>query len=194
MPDGRNTASNDANNDIIDTNNQDPTNESHDEQPIANNEANDTNSDNQHTTISNPPLNSIKPGMKIEYQEFSRIYKNHPNHEATIKSRAGKASGKYTNCWNTTRQDGTHHIVDFSKVHSWQIKPNNSEVQDTNQEYLIDSLLITSKQSRELNAKVAELAQWKTMEVYKEVEDTGQDCISLRWVLKDKVDNEGNTF
>jgi len=194
VPDGRNTASNDANNDIIDTNNQDPTNESHDEQPIANNEANDTNSDNQHTTISNPPLNSIKPGMKIEYQEFSRTYKNHPNHEATIKSRAGKASGKYTNCWNTTRQDGTHHIVDFSKVHSWQIKPNSSEVQDTNQEYLIDSLLITSKQSRELNAKVAELAQWKTMEVYKEVEDTGQDCISLRWVLKDKVDNEGNTF
>ena len=37
--------------------------------------------------------------MKIEYQEFSRTYKNHPTHEATIKSRAEKASGKYTNSW-----------------------------------------------------------------------------------------------
>ena len=32
------------------------------------------------------------------------------------------------------------------------------------------------------------------MGVYKEIPDDGQDCTSLRWVVKDKVDNMGNTF
>ena len=32
------------------------------------------------------------------------------------------------------------------------------------------------------------------MGVYKEVADIGQECISLRWVLKDKIDDEGKTI
>ena len=32
------------------------------------------------------------------------------------------------------------------------------------------------------------------MGVYKEVEDNGQDCMSLRWVLKDKLNAAGETF
>ena len=142
----------------------------------------------------NPPLKTIRPGMKVKYQEFSRTYKNHPIHHATIRSRAGKASGRYASHWNTYRDDGSDHIVDFSKVHSWQIQPDQTLITDTAQEHQTDALLLASTHSREMNAKLTELDQSRSMGVYKEVENTGQYCISLRWVLKDKTDNQGNTF
>ena len=57
----------------------------------------------------------------------------------------------------------------------------------------MDFAFLTAKLDREENAKVVELAQWKSMGVYEEVDNTGQDHISLRWVLKDKIDGEGKT-
>ena len=48
------------------------------------------------------------------------------------------------------------------------------------------------KETRETNAKLIELKQWKIMGVYEEVEDNGQKYLSLRWVLRDKIDTEGN--
>ena len=63
-----------------------------------------------------PSLSSIKPGIKVTYQDFPGS--DQPVHQATIKSRAGKAKGKYADFWNTKRNDGTDHTVDFSKVHN----------------------------------------------------------------------------
>ena len=137
-----------------------------------------------------PSLSSIKPGIKVTYQDFPGS--DQPVHQATIKSRAGKAKGKYADFWNTKRDDGTDHTVDFSKVHNWKIQESEPNV--TVQEHQTDTLLLASKQSKELEAKITELNQWKTMGVYKEVEDQGQDCISLRWVIKDKLDNNGVVF
>ena len=37
--------------------------------------------------------------------------------------------------------------------------------------------------------KLRELEQWKSRQAYKEVEDTGQEFISLRWVIKSKIIN-----
>ena len=144
-----------------------------------------------------PSLSSIKPGMKVKYQDFSGS--DQPIHQATIKSRAGKAKGKYSAHWNTERNDGSDHIVDFSDVHSWEIQQSEPDATvehqpDTTVEHQSDTLLLACKQSRELEAKMTELNQWKDMGVYKEVENQGQDCISLRWVLKDKLDNSGSVI
>ena len=130
----------------------------------------------------------------MEYQDWEKYLK----HEAEIVSRAGKASGKYMHTWNTTRSDGSSHVVDFKKVYCWSEKPSvnevNAEDDDIDQENHIDMALLTAKQNKELEAKLVELDQWKAMGVYKEVEDNGQDCMSLRWVLKDKLNAAGETF
>ena len=146
--------------------------------------------------VINPPLGSIRRGMKVKLQEFSQVYEDHPVQEATIVSRAGKASGQYSSHWNTIRPDGSSHIVDFSKVHRWSILKPDSECEpsETDQENQVELALLVSRQTKELEAKHIELDQWRSMGVYKEIPDDGQDCISLRWVVKDKVDNMGNTF
>ena len=40
--------------------------------------------------------------------------------EATVISRAGKATGKYPNCWKIKERDGTTKSINFDKVHSWK--------------------------------------------------------------------------
>ena len=42
------------------------------------------------------------------------------------------------------------------------------------------------------HAKVKELDNWKIHEVYSEVEDVGQDSISVRWVVSEKVHDGAN--
>ena len=37
------------------------------------------------------------------------------------------------------------------------------------------------------NAKMKELWSWKEQKVYTEVEDEGQQCISVRWVMRPKI-------
>ena len=139
----------------------------------------------------NQSLDSLKSGLKVRYQDWDE----YPVHEATILSRAGKAKGANKHFWNTTRSDGSNHVVDFSKVHNWEIcETLNVSVTENETEFIVDPVLHVTNKSREMEAKHTELEQWKSMGVYREIPDEGQECISLRWVLKDKVNNEGTTF
>ena len=136
----------------------------------------------------NPSLNKIKSGVRIQYTEWE----GYPDHEGTVVSRAGKASGANKHWWNTNNPDGSKKAVDFSKVFKWRMLPdNNTAEQDNTDETVIDPVLLITNKTKELNSKLVELRQWKDMGVYQEVDDKGQDCISLRWVLKDKLDNDG---
>ena len=54
-----------------------------------------------------------------------------------------------------------------------------------------DPVLVITNKQRQTEAKNAELQQWKDMSVYQKVNDVGQECISLRWVMKEKPDGEG---
>ena len=38
-----------------------------------------------------------------------------------------------------------------------------------------------------IQAKQVELQKWKDMEVYEEIEDQGQNFISTRWVITEKI-------
>ena len=53
-------------------------------------------------------------------------------------------------------------------------------------------MLLTELQNQTMKAKMAELENWKKQEVYREEEDMGQWCISVRWVLSQKVKNGEN--
>ena len=54
-----------------------------------------------------------------------------------------------------------------------------------------DTFTSTHSQDNEIiHAKLAELEEWKTCNVYTEVENQGQNSISLRWVMKTKVTDD----
>ena len=50
--------------------------------------------------------------------------------------------------------------------------------------------MLDLRQKETLNAKLKELANWKANKVYEEVVDSGQERVSTRWVMSEKV--EGN--
>lgn len=135
----------------------------------------------------NAGMSQIKPGVKVRYRDYADL----PIHEGIVTTRAGKVRGANRHWWNTIRPDGSNHAVDFNSVHEWEIVQQGSYDQEQCQETLVDEAFLTINKSRELDAKKIELEQWKTMGVYKEVDDIGQDCISLRWVLKEKIDDNG---
>ena len=64
-----------------------------------------------------------------------------------------------------------------------------TDSQDT--EMITDPVLLTTSRARQNEAKQKELQQWEEMGVYKEVPDSGQECISLRWVIREKVGDKG---
>ena len=60
-------------------------------------------------------------------------------------SRAGKATGKYSNCWNTKNHNNFKHPTDFSKIAEWKIveeTPTPSDIQSnaSHQMEIIDKL------------------------------------------------------
>jgi hypothetical protein len=143
---------------------------------------------NDRSTPINPATSQIKPGIKVRYRDYA----DQPTHEGIVTTRAGKARGVNRHWWNTTRPNGTSHAVDFNAVHEWEIIPQDNLDQEQGQETLVNATLLTINKSRELDAKKIELEQWKTMDVYQEVDDIGQDCMSLRWVMKEKINDNGN--
>ena len=75
--------------------------------------------------------------------------------------------------------------------------PNNTEKercqeqelveQQIPEEIIVDKILLIQNKEQECQAKLSELDQWKVRKVYDGVDDRGQECISLRWVMKSKV-------
>ena len=111
-----------------------------------------------------------------------------------LVSRAGKASGKYKNAWNV--QDcntGEQYYVDLNRV-QWsqeeRVENTRSESQETPEECLMSSDVENLKKNLVLSAKLKELESWKENEVYDEVEDIGQDRISVRWVVTEKMKDD----
>ena len=137
-----------------------------------------------------PSPNLVKKGVKIRYKD----HEGDSTQEGLVNSRGGKSTGANKNWWNTIRADGSHHAVNLDQVYEWQIVTDDNDADQTTQETLTDNALLSTNKEKELEAKHIELAQWKSMEVYEEVEDIGQDCLSLRWVLKDKLDESGVKF
>lgn len=99
-----------------------------------------------------------------------------------VMSRAGKASGRYSDCYNFRwDSDGSISWADLKKDFStWKIVDDDTE------------LLVLFNTEEVLRAKEKEITNWRDNEVYEEVEDVGQGALSVRWVVTEKV-KDGQT-
>ena len=104
-----------------------------------------------------------------------------------IHSRAGKASGKYTNCLNIQLDgESTIKCVDFSELASeWHMDPDPEQKQEQEQEVMFTSGEMIEQDI--VDAKMAELEKLKRNEVYDEVGNDGQSTIGVRWVVTQKT-------
>ena len=154
----------------------------------------------------------IKPRMRVEYLKAGEnIWK-----KAGILSRSGKAKGKYGNSWNVVDEDDNEvtsidfdrDVVSVKVIHGQNQETVTSALDMEQSTEFADSQTIDSEEPVEtitevnyseiftvdsktdtLKAKVAEMESWNKNRVYEEVEDSGQNCVSVRWVVTPKVIN-----
>ena len=139
-------------------------------------------------SISSGQIPKIKKGMELEYipEDCSEWT------TASILSRAGKATGKYSGHWNVT--DGIENReVNFDKV-AWRVPPAGndgtsvfSQANFSSDEINISDVFLSHIDEETSKAKSLELDSWKAENVYKEVDDRGQSTISVRWVVTPKL-------
>ena len=95
---------------------------------------------------------------------------------AVVKSRGGKATGKFSDWWNVIYQSpqelvGQTDCVTVSALDQLECCSNDA-----------DQNFITTVDGYK-DAKLDELANWKSKAVYEEVDDVGQPFMTCRWVL-----------
>lgn len=99
----------------------------------------------------------------------------------SIVSRAGKAGGKFKDCYNIKWDaDGGTSWADLGKhFKSWELVEDNVE------------LLVFFNSDEVFSAKEKEIKNWNDNGVYDEVENVGQRALSVRWVITEKVKDGG---
>ena len=102
---------------------------------------------------------------------------------AVVKSRGGKATGKYSDWWNVIYQSpqelaGQTDCVDVSALDQLECCSTDAD----------QSFIITVDEYKD--AKLDELANWKSKAVYEEVDDVGQPFVTCRWVQTEKPDRK----
>ena len=113
--------------------------------------------------------------------------------EVELLGRATKATGKYKNYWKVKESEtGTEYHVDLDRI-QWipkdEVNAQDSPVEseETSEECLVSNEAVKLHKESVSKAKLEELASWRDNEVYRVVEDIGQERISVRWVVTDKV-------
>ena len=104
----------------------------------------------------------IKPNITIEY----KLRENSPWETVKVLSRAGEATGKYSNCWNTKNHNNFKYLTDFSKVAEWRIveeTPTPSDIQSnaSHEMEIIDKLSNLSLDEDEIQTHETLLVQNK---------------------------------
>ena len=94
-----------------------------------------------------------------------------------LVSRAGKATGKSRNCFNLQKDsDGDIQWMDFEKDFlEYDVVCNDVE------------MIVLYNSDKIMEAKQLEIDSWNRNNVYQEVEDEGQETLSVRWVTTEKL-------
>ena len=145
-------------------------------------------SSSHQTSISNEIRgNTYSSQVLPELKSTIRCRKIGENSWRTMEviSRAGKVTGKNKFCRNVKDL-----LTNEEFCYDW--------VNDVQEWYPIEfeEVLLANSGHDDVKiqqAKLTELNRWKEFEVYKEVEDNGQKCISTRWVCTEKETVEGIT-
>ena len=101
-----------------------------------------------------------------------------------ILSRAGKATGKYKDCYNYHNEsNGEESWIDFGK--------DVSKIREMQED---EEVMITISDEKTMEAKRKEIDSWIENEVFEEVEWEGQKTISVRWIVTEKIKKEGKVI
>ncbi len=94
-----------------------------------------------------------------------------------VISRAGKATGKHKDCYNFRwDSDGSISWADLGKdFETWEAVNDAAE------------MMVLFNSEEVMCAKERELKSWQDNDVYEEVDDVGQEVLSVRWVVTEKV-------
>ena len=117
-----------------------------------------------------------QPGTEIRYKPTEED----TWHDAKVISYGGKTKGANKHCINLhDTTEGTNKCVDFKKkVTAWELKETAEHIMYGSK---IDHPKVTE-------AKQQELAKWVENNVYTEVENQNQKCVTTRWVYTEKGD------
>ena len=141
----------------------------------------------QEPELPKPP--TLKKNTKVQFQ----LKDSNEWRTAVLISRSGKTTGKYSKEWNSKLDDDSirpidiEQDVDIMSDSSVNTLPNTEEIQ-------YSEIYMTAIENQANIAKMNELESLKKQEVYCEEEDTGQSCISVRWVLSSKIKNGENVI
>ena len=116
---------------------------------------------------------SLKAGKRIEYLD-----EHGEKNVVKVVSRAGKAGGVHGHCYNIQNRQGEVAWIDLSRnVQKW--RPISDD----------EDIMCCSSGNDTYPAKLAEMKNWSSNEVFEKVEDCGQNTVSVRWVITEKPEN-----
>ena len=110
-----------------------------------------------------------------------------------VSSRAGKATGIYSNFWNIKNIQTGHQqpedVAKFTALEKVTIEENAAESEDI-ATYAMNIPFWRFHEKECVRAKEIELEKFDEFDVYEEVPDNGQKVLGCRWVLTEKF-NDG---
>ena len=132
-------------------------------------------------TVSNKP-ETIPSKLPLKGDHICYKYTDLQWINAVILRHASKSVGKYKHWCNVGNNDLSEFSVNLDAVHWKPLPPNTTE--------LANAMNITENQNDNdfINAKYDEIEKLKYFNVYEEVPDSGQTCISTTWVFNCKED------
>ena len=107
-----------------------------------------------------------------------------------LHSRSGKTTGKYCNEWNVT-VNNQNKVIDFDRMVTeiQVLNKENETIDEQDDEILMMQDFQVYVNEQVTQAKCKELDNWKSRNVYTEVENTGQKLITVKWVVTPKIIN-----
>ena len=129
-------------------------------------------------------LDQLKKGDRL----LVRLSNSADTVPCSLLNRAGKRSSKlYKNEWNVQYPNNNIAALNFdTDVDEWSFSEHSSS--DTEFLTFQTTSMKTNHSENEIQqAKMNELQDWTTHNVYEEIPDTGQQRISVRWVVTPKV-------
>ena len=116
---------------------------------------------------------------KNEYIEYKTENDNTWN-KCQFISRAGKATGKYKHYFNVLNlENNSVKDIDWQTIKEWRSLSGPEDV------FLSDNIVDDAL----LEAKIYEIEKWKQNNVFEPVQYVGQQTVSSRWVITEKINN-----
>ena len=107
-----------------------------------------------------------------------------------INFKSWKSHREYSKAWNSQFTDGSIKSIDFESRDVSELKnvknypeTNDNTTNDISEEIYLADTYMKEMEKCKIDAKLIELENWNKENVYIEENDTGQSCISTRWVI-----------